>query len=142
MDNEKDKKELDELRLAAGASVIGAASGLATNAVAKAIEKSKTERENANTEEVVIETITLEDEQQDQTGGASGEDIVEVQEEDVEELDSTDNPFEQEDIVNPNDEFEEIEVVYGGPPIDDDITDIDIVQDVYGAPIDDIPVDY
>lgn len=53
------------------------------------------------------------------------------------------------DIVNnttQSDSFEsdpigiEVEVIYGGPEVDDDITNIDIVGEIYGGPVDDIEV--
>ena len=140
--------------IVAASSVVGAASGFATSKVVNLANTPQDEgnstpelttvevqpaTNNTDAEVVVVEQQETEVQEQQNTGGSTtAENPAEHPEVIVEQEQTVEVEVIDEDIVNPYEEIEEIEVVYGGPPIADEDTDIDIESDVYGGPVDDI----
>ncbi|MBR4365837.1 MAG: hypothetical protein IKP43_03540 [Bacteroidaceae bacterium] len=132
MENEQDKQKDIDLGVVAASSIVGAASGFATGKIADLTSNSQNEGNSTTEQPAELQPTELQPaelqptELQPANNDTNTEVVVEV----------TD-----EDIVNPNDEIEDISTVYGGPPIEEEDVDIDIVTDVYGPPVDDIYVD-
>lgn len=153
-----DKDSKKELGTVVASSIIGAASGSATNKIISSAEKAKDEAQPTIEEHPVIETApevmqpainddnleavvivdTLDTGTEQQSTETSTPLTSSIETLPDEEQNTIEVEIIEEDIVAPYEELEEIMTVYGGPPIENEEENIDIDTLVYGGPTDDL----